>query len=83
VRQRVTVSPNHAGKHVGFMAERLSASGHWVWLTGTHFPLRADSSFTAILTVPRRGKYRVRNTFRGDADHLDGHSAWKYFKVTG
>jgi hypothetical protein len=28
-------------------------------------------------------KYRVRNTFRGDADHLGDRSAWKYFKITG
>ena len=81
VRQRGTVIPNHAGKRLVFEAQ-IRRNGSWRGFARGSFVIRADGSRTAFLTNVRRGSYRLRNIFKGDADHLGGTSRWILVRVT-
>jgi hypothetical protein len=80
VRQRGTVIPNHAGMLLVFEAQVLR-SGNWRDLARASFRIHSDGTVTAYLR-PKIGRYRVRNVFKGDADHLGNTSAWVLVRVT-
>ena len=81
IRQRGTVVPDHSGKRLVFEAQ-VRRDGAWRDFARSSFLIRADGSASAILTPSRRGNYRVRNIFKGDADHLGGTSRWILVRVT-
>jgi hypothetical protein len=77
---RGTVYPNHHGRGLKFVAQRL-VRGHWrTAATGT-FPIQANGSAYAVLKNATLGRYRQRVVFAGDADHLGVTSAWVYLQV--
>ena len=80
VKQTGRVAPNHAGKSLKFMAQQ-HVSGGWRTIATANFRIKSTGSVTAFLTA-RRGNFRARNQFVGDADHLGDTSAWRYFRGT-
>lgn len=82
-RPRVTgtVAPNHAGSALVFLAQK-SVRGAWRTIATTTSPIETTGSAYAILRRARRGTWRVRTIFKGDADHLGDRSPWKYLKMT-
>ena len=82
-RPRVTgtVTPNHAGSPLAFVAQK-SVRGAWRTMATSTFPIDASGSAYAVLRRASRGVWRVRTVFKGDADHLGDRSPWKYLRVT-
>jgi Bacterial Ig-like domain (group 3) len=81
VNVRGTVTPNHYGHSLKFVAERYR-DGKWRKAATGSFPIQYDGSAYAVLSNAARGKYRQRVVFAGDADHLGSKSRWVYLKVT-
>ena len=80
VKQVGTVSPNHAGKQLKFVAQEYSR-GAWRTVASARFRIRRNGSAVAYFGADR-GTYRTRNVFARDTDHLGDSSPWVYFRVT-
>lgn len=80
VVQRGAVIPNHAGRKLGFVFQRY-AGGAWHSFASASFNIHANGTVTGYI-APDVGRYRTRNAFAGDADHLGDKSPWRYVRVT-
>lgn len=80
VAQTGTVVPNHAGKYLKFVAQRYTG-GRWRTVATASFRIRSSGSVTAYFSG-QLGRYRVRNLFAGDVDHLGDASPWRYLRYT-
>jgi dipeptidyl aminopeptidase/acylaminoacyl peptidase len=79
VTQTGTVIPNHAGSRLEFVAERR-VNSRWRSFASARFRIQKNGSVTASI-VPPPGRYRVRNRFEGDGDHVGSSSTWRYLQV--
>lgn len=80
MKQVGTVSPNHAGKQLKFVAQEYSR-GAWRTVASARFRIRRNGSAVAYFGADR-GTYRTRNVFARHTDHLGDASPWIYFRVT-
>jgi hypothetical protein len=77
-----TVTPNHYGYPLKFVAQRFSG-GRWRPGTSSTFYIGPNGSANAVLYNTTVGsRYRVKVVFAGDADHLGSTSTWAYLKIT-
>jgi WD40 repeat protein len=76
-----TVSPDHYGMSVKFIAERYR-NGAWRPGTARTIAITPDGKAYAYLRNTIKESYRVRVVFPGDADHLASRSPWAYLRVT-
>jgi Tol biopolymer transport system component len=77
------VAPNHAGHKVYFIGQRRIGRAWRDALGGiASFRLGRDSTVTVFLSGASLGRYRFKNIFRGDKDHLPDTSPWAYARVT-
>lgn len=76
-----TVTPNHAGDPLKFVAQKLR-DGAWRSVSSASFTIESDGSAYALFRAGTKGRYRLRNVFRADEDHLGNKSAWVYAKFT-
>ena len=74
-----TVSPNHSGLPLRFVAERYSR-GRWLPGTSNIFYIGPSGSAAAVFYATP-GTYRVKVVFAGDIDHLGSSSRWAYLKI--
>jgi hypothetical protein len=81
VVQTGRVKPNHSGKQLLFGAQ-VSVRGGWRTAAIESFRIGSDGHVTASFRGVQGHKYRVRNVFRGDRDHLGDSSPWLYLRVT-
>jgi hypothetical protein len=80
-RVKGTVVPNHAGDPLKFVAQKLR-DGAWRSVSSASFTIESDGSAYALFKAGTKGRYRLRNVFGADEDHLGNRSAWVYARFT-
>jgi hypothetical protein len=80
----VTVLPKHPDRSVHLQLQRYGA-GSWRLLAAESFDLNRDSKVGVIIdhrALDAGTRYRIRATFKSDADHVGDTTRWKYFRLT-